>query len=53
MLGGVMGFTPSQVREMTIQDFEIIAEGYRLANGGKKAAETMSDDELRELGIEV
>jgi len=53
MVGGaLMGFSPQQVKEMTIQDYSVIAQGYSEAHGGKKSAQTMGDDELAALGIE-
>jgi hypothetical protein len=53
MIGGaLMGFSPQQVKAMTIQEFSIIAAGYSEAHGGKKRAETLSESELEQLGIE-
>ena len=49
-----MGFTPSQVGEMSLWEFSACADGYAEANGGKSGGGggTISDTRLRELGIE-
>lgn len=47
-----MGFTPSEVNKMSLWEYMAVLEGHRVANGGAKKAEEISDDELSRLGIE-
>ena len=49
-----MGFSPSQVGEMTPWQFMACLDGYGRANGwkSKEGGKAMSLDRLRELGIE-
>lgn len=53
IFGGAAGFTPDQIRQMFIQDFNAVAEGFNLASGGKRTASACTDEELIALGIEV
>jgi len=49
----VIGFTPRQVDELTIWEFNACCEAYIEANGGKKKPEggDMDDADLRALGV--
>lgn len=42
--GAVMGFTPQQVDQMTLWEFDACAEGYTTAHGGGKKAEVSDAD---------
>lgn len=45
-----MGFTPSQVNEMSLWEFNCCASGFR-PKGNVSSGEEMSDDDMRALGI--
>jgi len=49
-----MGFSPAQVREMSLWDFMACSDGWQLANGAKEtpSADDISDDRLADMGIE-
>jgi len=48
-----MGFTPRDVDDMTLWEFNCCVEGYRKAHAAEKEAPPEMDDErLAELGIE-
>ena len=50
-----MGFSPSQVREMSLWDFMACSDGWQLANGAKEApggGGELSDSQLADMGIE-
>ena len=49
-----MGFTPSQVNEMSLWEYLACFEGYKAAHGGDDRSgggEGMSEDRMRDLGI--
>lgn len=47
-----MGFTPEQVDRMTPWEFSACLDGWKRANGGKAESGGISDERLREMGIE-
>mgnify|MGYP005994845155 CR=1 FL=1 len=48
-----MGFTPREVDAMSLWEFMACCDGFRSANGGSKGPSgDLSEDELREMGIE-
>lgn len=48
-----MGFSPRDVDDMTLWEFQCCAEGYREAHSTEQeAAPEMDDDRLAALGIE-
>lgn len=56
-VGAVMGFTPQQVNEMTLWEFEACASGYAEAHGGKSGKgavdpDAIDDERLAAMGIE-
>lgn len=51
----MIGFTPAQVDEMSLWEFNACADAFARANGakGKSGGDgDMSDERLRELGID-
>lgn len=46
-----MGFTPREVDAMSLWEFTACADGFRNESGGRSDG-TMSDDRMKELGIE-
>lgn len=48
-----MGFTPSQVNEMSLWEYLACFDGFNAAHGGeaKGGGEGMSEDRMRDLGI--
>lgn len=47
-----MGFTPAQINEMSVWEFMACCEGFRISKGGKPASREISEDELRDMGVE-
>jgi len=48
-----LGYTPRQVDEMTLWEFDACVEGYAAAHkSGEDAPPPMDDSELSELGID-
>lgn len=47
-----MGFPPQTVDRMSLWQFMAALDGWRTAHGQKKSVGDMSDDRLRDLGIE-
>jgi hypothetical protein len=51
--GAVIGFTPRDVDDMTLWEFQACSEGYRKAHASEEQAPPpMADNDLAELGIE-
>lgn len=46
-----MGFSPREVGQMTLWEFECAYAGWSKANGPEQKAPSMSDDRMAELGI--
>lgn len=47
-----MGYTPRDVDRMTIWEFNACKKGWNIANGVKPKGRDISDERLREMGIE-
>jgi hypothetical protein len=53
-MGAAMGFTPDQVRAMSLYDFSACVTGYRRANGvDNDGALTVQDEERLAAAIDV
>lgn len=51
--GQVMGFTPRDVDQMTIWEFNACYDGWKIANGVKPRGKgDISEERLAEMGIE-
>lgn len=46
-----MGFTPSQVNEMSLWEFIACCDAFRISRGGKPSPADVDDETLRNMGV--